>query len=50
MTHREWLINKAIRIWRRGLPIGADLFALLLSEGVDVDALERETKQLMEEE
>jgi hypothetical protein len=50
MTHREWLIQKAIRIWRRGQPIGADLFALLLSEGVDVDALERETKQLMEEE
>jgi hypothetical protein len=48
VNHREWLIQKAIRIWRRGEPIGADLFALLISEGVDVDALERETKQLME--
>jgi len=45
MNANEFLLRKAERYWNRGLPLPIDLFAQLLSAGLDVEALERKHRK-----
>ena len=41
MTHAEFLTRQARRYWSRGERLPIDLFAQLISVGIDVGTLER---------
>lgn len=41
MNANEYLLRQARPFWDRGEPLPIDLFARLLSAGLDVEALER---------
>lgn len=41
MTHPEFLLRQAEDYWNNGHHLPIDLFARMISAGLDVDALER---------
>lgn len=45
MRYREHLMLRASIHWEAGNPLPTDLFAEMLSEGMDVEALEAKHKQ-----